>query len=258
MCCCLVSPPRLQNLVVHFRIPSSQSSLLPLLEKIRGSSGDDEDDDGGGDDGKGGVGGKGKKKGGRKNGREKRRRRRRREGKKNFFILRRNSISYTVFPHSGNVIATGLRDRSVVQSTLDEFRRMLGGDSSSSSSSSFWPRTVVNSTYLGQIGCNSNSSGSSRRKNVSICKVLAWCKTKEEHKSDLSINFRSQFFPGARVKWNRLSGTANVFNNGKYVLVGVREDWQAEKLRNGLCALMTRYWTTTRPEKSCAQHADLC
>ena len=112
---------------------------------------------------------------------------------------------------------------------------------------------MVNSTYDGCITCN--------WKEGSACRALARFKKEQIKNSEqrkISVSFRSQFFPGARIRWKgeKCEGTVNLFNNGKYVIVGVKKEERAQILYHQLCAIMKTYWTTLNEPTSCVWTAD--
>lgn len=156
----------------------------------------------------------------------------------NFYVVKDGeNRSFTVFPVSGNVICTGVKMAKYVPEALASFCRLtsVGEDGLSE-----WE--VVNSTYLGKILCINEG--------VPACRMMALYK-KLEAGRDVSIAFRSQFFPGVRIRWTGL-GTINLFNNGKYVLVGVKTDASAKILYEKLCAITRKYWTTLDEVTWCA------
>lgn len=234
---CLVSEPKLQNLVLFFQLPKKLLSQLKQLEKVA----------------------KRKKSG----------------GGRNFFIFKpsyslqqqrgilttppsrkKGGISFTVFPIKGSVIVTGLRSASFVPKTLDlfheEYQRAIndnwsGGEENDInivSPASTWNRRIVNSTYNGRIDCQ----------DIDITSYDILTKKKleaEAQDKNLTISFRTQFFPGILLKWKNLQGSCNVFNNGQYILVGTKTELEKELLYKELCALIMSYWTTMTPETSC-------
>ena len=166
--------------------------------------------------------------------------------KKNFYVFGHRSLSFTVFPKSGHVIVTGVRDHCAVDSVLRRFSRALRLPVEEVRRSA----KVVNSTFDGHICCEWEGG--------SACQALARFKRSsagELHKRDVQVSFRSQFFPGARVRYKDL-GTVNLFNNGKYILVGVKEGERAQTLHREICAIMRTYWTTSAQPTSCAWTAD--
>ncbi len=218
---CHLPPPAVQNVVVNFRLrPSERDRLLDSAE-----------------------------------GRELRR------SGRNFYVTKvrqhtlvddwrrgrereRGLLSFTVFPKSGSVIATGVRRPSEVPAALAAFAaRLLPGGADDGPSS--WRRRVVNSTYVGRITCSNR---------ISTHRALARYKrpgaTAKE--SDVSVSFRSHFFPGGLIKWKGLRGSVNLFNNGRYVIVGAARQSDVRHLHRRLCALMRDSSTTLGPGTSCA------
>ena len=166
--------------------------------------------------------------------------------RKNFYVFGHRSLSFTVFPKSGHVIVTGVRDHCMVESVLRRLAHALHLPAEEVRLGA----KVVNSTFDGHICCEWEGG--------SACQALARFKRSPEgelHKRDVQVSFRSQFFPGARVRYKDL-GTINLFNNGKYILVGVKRGELAQVLHRELCAIMRTYWTTSTQRTSCAWTAD--
>lgn len=161
------------------------------------------------------------------------------------------SVTYTIFPESCCVVATGIRREKRIKSALRRFRVAAALDRSRGEI--LLPHTVTNSTYSGIVECSGKKEG----REVSVCQAVSELYFGEEGGWEAedderwSIGFRSQFFPGLRLRW-RGGGTVNLFNNGKYVLVGVRSREQANRLAAELCALMRRCWTTLGGVTWCA------
>ena len=166
--------------------------------------------------------------------------------RRNFYVLGGRRPTFIVFPKSGHVIATGIREPDDVKEAVDIFAYLF-----------HIPRRHVarelkrvNATYSGGVVCVER---------VCMSETLACYQSggsQEGYKSGLSVTFRSQFFPSVQVKWVGCKGTLNLFNNGKYVLVGVRDREEADKLYRGLCALMEERCTTIAAETSCAWSAE--
>ena len=152
---------------------------------------------------------------------------------------RRHVVSFTVFPSSGSVIATGVRSSSDVLSALSLFSSLTDLKRPSA-----WSRKVVNSTYVGSVTCGDSP--------VSTHRSLARYKESGEKAEEVNISFRPQFFPGGLIRWRATPGSVNLFNNGKYVVVGVRTESEARWLGRRLCALIRTHWTTTKSRTSCA------
>ncbi len=250
--CCKVTPPKVRNVVIHFKVRGEEGRRLKLFDlvvraRVRSEKKRDNEAE---------MLWLARGKSERWTARWVARRRRR-EGKKpgrwrggrngNFYTFRLadgDSTSFTVFPESCNVIATGISHPDKMWPTLVLFGEEVGLRKG-------WLERarITNSTYTGGIECS--------EKHVSACRALARYQKDEgaEYKKDTSISFRSQFFPGARIRCQDI-GTVNLFNNGKYVLIGVSNDSQARRLFVRLCAIMQRYWTTQGQETSCAWSAE--
>ena len=216
---CIVTTPCVQNIVVHFRVPPQDISCLveqALTSKCKKS-------------------------------------------RKNFYIFRlpnknnsqsfskkggkRRGTSYTVFPGKGSVIVTGISSSNDILPALESFSQSFSGGKAFTSSFRDWDKKIVNSTHVGHLECVDSS--------ISIHRTLSEFK-KEQNSvrgvDDVSISFRSEFFPGILLRWTKTPGSVNLFHNGYYVLVGTKSEDQAQALYNRLCVLMRTCWTTmTRP-----------
>lgn len=211
-----VSEPRVENLVVHFKVPENGRQRLlqtPAAENFDAS-------------------------------------------RRNFYVLRLNcrehlqsrpcrrrrrhrskgGLAFTVFPRGGSVIATGISSFSFIDRALEEFALVT-----KTGPAGEWYKKVVNSTYSGSVEPADDGD--------SILRKVAYLKSADK---SISISFRSHFFPGILIKWEGTRGSVNLFNNGRYVLVGLSCKEQVAALRQRLCALMTSCWTTTAPAMSCA------
>ena len=237
---CRLSPPALKNLVLHFRTAGGgecekEKELLRAVDlreeaELRRSLEERE---------------RGKEEEKEKEEKEEgvlRKRLRKRRGR-NFFILRRGRVTFTIFVDGGHVIVTGVRDlHKSLEDAVSDFHEVTGGEVRLERGT----QKVVNSTYVGCLEC------ADERRRTSTCRALA-----QGAAEGLSTSFRTQFFPGVRVRRSRKGGggggggTANVFNNGKYVLVGVKSDEEADTLRREVCALIRTSWMTSTAPTSC-------
>lgn len=168
--------------------------------------------------------------------------------KKNFFVLKEEKYSFTIFPASGDIIVTGIPCGKKIQPALRVFLRLTGV-------AHYWTRCglkIVNSTYTGKLACTHDV--------ISTSYVLRKYKDhlRDANRRDIDIHFRTQFFPGARLHWKDKRGTVNFFNNGNYVIVGVRSKREARRLYRELCAIMEKFWRTLKPPTSCAWSVDSC
>lgn len=176
--------------------------------------------------------------------------------RRNFYIVRfpeRPRCAYTVFPRSGCVNVTGLRSTEEACEALSALGTRLDA---SDEEVDGWAKKIVNSTFYGSIVCSERS--------VTTCRVLSRAAAAANGgggggngggRDEMHISLRTQFFPGARVRWAG-KGTVNFFNNGKYVIVGARSRAAARELHSKICALMGEYWTTSSGPMSCAWTAD--
>jgi TATA-box binding protein (TBP) (component of TFIID and TFIIIB) len=168
------------------------------------------------------------------------------ERRRNFYVVRRpapsRSTTFTVFPASGSVIATGLRRHRDVSEAVAWFAaEVVGRRRQEDDPFRRWGGRVVNSTHAGSVEC-------SARPAVSACRAAA----AGADKSGARVSLRSQFFPGVLVKWDGCAGAVNLFNNGKFIIVGASTDGQVRELHARLCALIRECWTTFARRTSCA------
>ncbi len=251
---CRVTEPELQNLVVHFRALGEAGEVLVPLRRppSRGSR------PGGGNfyvllrppppQRLGGGGGDLRPR------RRRRRRRRRRLPEEEEEEEEETALSFTVFPSTGSVIASGLRARAEILPVLTDFAREvceLRGGGEARAAAGRWGERVVNSTHAGSIECESRGT--------SACRAVALSRRgRRGDKSAARVSLRSQFFPSSLVRWSDCRGTVSVFNNGRYVIVGSREEEETREVYLRLCALIRANWTTTDRATSCAWSADWC
>jgi TATA-box binding protein (TBP) (component of TFIID and TFIIIB) len=220
---CRLTQPELQNLVVFFKLPSSveKKKLLNISPAINFA-----------------------------------------ENPRNFYVFRldlhtgelkerkkhkgqqkgvKKGLSFTVFPKSGSVIATGLNSHLQIEPALKHFAHFIN-----TSGSANWKKTIVNSTYAGKTICCDGEI-------ISMYRIFFSAKKELDDVKTLSLSFRSHFFPGILIKWNEIKGSVNVFDNGCYVIVGTDgSQHQVNSIYAQLCALIRTYWTTSTPAISCA------
>lgn len=159
----------------------------------------------------------------------------------NFFVLKRRRRSFTVFPEGGTVVLTGVREFDRLPGVLRDFAGALGL-SSPRKRANGWRMKVINGTYTGRLNPTlSRPLGAVSRR----LSRYATARSEMENRGVLpfdwpSVAFRSQFFPGVRLRWNAESGggTANVFNNGNFVLVGVTRRDRAKNISEKICAII--------------------
>jgi hypothetical protein len=195
---------------------------------------------------------------------------------RNFFVFAADSNNwrgeryvYTVFPKSGSVVVTGLRTMpDVRQYRLVEHLRAEDKDRIPSAIVTFCNITDLPLREIKDVKVtNSTWSGSllpAEKVPVqlgSVMEVLSnysdWLTTEgSELAHQVSISFRSQFFPGARLQHLRLKGTINLFNNGSFVIVGVEKACQVRKLLLWISAIMNAHWKNPLGGKSCAWTAE--
>ncbi len=168
-------------------------------------------------------------------------------GGKNFYVVKKDhGYSYTVFPKSGDVIATGVKDYDQIEPAVRYFERLF-------ETAVVRPWKVVNSTHVGRIELPSSSSA---------CRLLAEYDRRQRERvddddDDIRVTFKSDFFPGAHVKTStKGGGSANVFNNGNYVLVGIQDRDDVARWRERLSAIMNASSTTWTQPIASAWSAD--
>ncbi len=182
----------------------------------------------------------------------------------NFYVIRwrtknqrRRRPSFTFFPASGHVIGTGIiggEDQFPI--ALETFARTGGiwshvfTFSQQQQEQPWWRRwkpRVVNSTYTGWLrggdgktyACKTLAENFRAAAAATAAAAAAAAPVGvDKDKRRVQVSFRSQFFPGARIHWRDL-GTINLFNNGKYVIVGVKNEHEALQARERLCHLLS-------------------
>lgn len=177
-------------------------------------------------------------------------------GSRNFYVTRCPPVSFTVFAESGHVIATGIRHLGLVSEVPETF---AGHESLCTKTLDLWegPR-VVNSTYAGRIHPITPPEELAKTGGWCTSVVLARFSDDLEGLKGARVSFRSQSFPSIVLRWEKGDGCINVFNNGNYVLVGVRTEGQARLLSEKLCAIMNKYWKMSGLETGCAWIAGWC
>jgi hypothetical protein len=228
---CFVSEPTLQNLVVHVRLPREESTRELLLGTPAAAA----------------------------SARDSREGRRRRS---NFYVLRpdggcggerrpakkrgvRRGLSFTVFPKGCSVIVTGLSHPDEVVPALRRLAEIVGAPAGEIAR---WERRTVNSTHTGSVVCSDGRT--SIREALDRLRRGA-APDDDDDASAASISFRTQFFPGILLRWGDLRGSANLFDNGRYILVGTRREGETRRLYERLCALTRDNWTTLLPGTPC-------
>lgn len=203
---------------------------------------------------------------------------------KNFFVFSSLGISYTVFPSSLDVIATGINTSDQIPLVRARMiKNFIHGfplphliskkeEKCLFNAYSNGAMKIINSTYSGHVFCEDLRRGTSILSHV-LHKLV---NVSSHLNCYVSVHFRSQVFPGVRLRFQQKQersnsssnntvdkccknsgwkGTVNVFNNGNYVLIGVRSKKEAEFIHSTLCALMKQYWTTLAGDQGCAWSA---
>jgi TATA-box binding protein (TBP) (component of TFIID and TFIIIB) len=185
----------------------------------------------------------------------------------NFFCVQWCTFNYTVFPSTGSVVATGIKREGDVAEATSALCRLFERVAASSSDGpvplvTSAPR-VTNSTRTGSV-----QTCPQAKNQVSTCQRLhEWreaIKAKRERGETISaeenanLQFRPHFFPGVRITWPDAVGTLTLFNNGKFVIVGTTNSEQADTVHRRLCAIISKFWTTSSGETACAWSADSC
>jgi hypothetical protein len=172
---------------------------------------------------------------------------------RNFFVLAADSgkangerYVFTVFPASGSVVATGLRSFPSwfdPEKPADEAPEVIRTFSELTGipSSEIHGLRVTNSTWSGSLrphGATPESLGSVMR----VISDYSRSMSGGELSGLVSIDFRSQFFPGVRLQLGGVRGTINLFNNGSFVIVGARRASEAMVHLRWLAAIMNECW----------------
>ncbi len=170
----------------------------------------------------------------------------------NFVCFKLSGVSFTIFPHSGNVIGTGIKRKPHILKAVKMFLDTVGLRGGVERHLEIL--RITNSTYSGSIECVCLDSGQ-----ITIWQALSHlpdfnAETNDGYLNEWDVSFRSQFFPGIRIRHIH-GGTVNLFNNGKFVLVGVKGERHARRLTKKLCVFMRKCWMTLREEMLCAWNA---
>lgn len=216
--CCKVTKPDVKNIVIHFKFNDRKRKYIKRLRiYVEGKKGE----------------------------------KHHRQNHGNFICVKENGVSFTIFPHSGNVIATGIKERSSILPIVKKFLATIKLNKTLSCLSIL---RITNSTYSGSIVCSSLDN-----EHLTVSEALSYF-IENVDKNDIILNewdvsFRSQFFPGIRIRHIN-GGTINLFNNGKFVLVGVKSRKRVRHLTNQLCVFMKKCWMTLDEETSCVWSVD--
>ena len=187
----------------------------------------------------------------------------------NFVCIKLNGVSFTIFPLSGNIIGTGIKRKSHIFKCVGMFLDTIGLRGGGIEKILNILR-ITNSTYSGSIECVCLES-----EQITVCQALSHLHDYDigddvdsgeteggrnvandgEYLNEWDVSFRSQFFPGIRIR-HIDGGTINLFNNGKFVLVGVKSRRQVSQLTKKLCVFMRRCWMTLKEETMCAWNVD--
>lgn len=167
----------------------------------------------------------------------------------------RLTFSFSVFPSTGTVTATGIQrhEDDAFRHVLTQFARLTDIDPTRLSPEKT-DLKVVNSTYSGELVCSALGEAEDARR-VSFSEKLHRASSLPRVRADVDVSFRSQFFPAAKLNFSGVKGTAHVFNNGKYVLVGVVSPAHARDLTGRLCAVMNACSITSTRANPCAWSA---
>ena len=183
----------------------------------------------------------------------------------NFFTCRggkeaSENVSYVIFPGSGDVIVTGLSNERSIRPVLRD-ACMLFGYSSPSVLSCTTPR-IVNSTWGGAVICRHFAINGKRSERSHwaekdgpakyMMEVMGRYSAANKNNPDLCCCIRSSFFPGVKLRHQKLRGTINFFSSGRYVMVGITNRREALRLHAWLSAIMRRYWMTREVDSPCA------
>ena len=181
---------------------------------------------------------------------------------RNFYTVKSKeyrNVSFIIFPYSGNVIVTGIRDEKGIHDVLLNAAELFGYRTLTEMCRS--TPTVINSTWCGEVVCYFYSIPAGKTRlgwnnkllpKKYVMSVISRYSHANMNNADLVCNPRSSFFPGVKLRHQKLRGTINLFNSGKYVLVGVRNKREASKLHAWLSAIMKKFWTTNIREIPCA------
>ena len=163
-----------------------------------------------------------------------------------------SELVYTVFPRAGSVVVTGCRelydDHHLHGDNERPLPLRLFAEKLDLDPALLYGVRVVNSTWSGRIP-EADRLGP-------IMRILRRCWDVVELADPLvTISFRTQFFPSARVQFGLMRGVINVFNNGNLVIVGVKGRRDMTRLLARFAALIDEYSTSPDGAPRCAWSA---
>ena len=182
---------------------------------------------------------------------------------RNFFVLAADGeeerFVYTIFPASGCVVATGLRSyprflpaacAEMLCPLPDALKTFCG--LTGVRPENIWDVRVTNSTWSGSLRPRNSYKETLGSVMEMLSRYSSHCSRGRAEEEAISIDFRSQFFPGARLQHAHLAGVINLFNNGSFVIVGVRSEKEVDALLRWLAAIINEFWKKPPGEKSYA------
>jgi hypothetical protein len=146
---------------------------------------------------------------------------------------------YTIFPDRGYVNVSGVGDFGEIGPALDWFNSVF------KTSVSMRRAKVDNSTSSGRLAC-AHAAHASGRLNLPRFKNYIEHNCAEAREKRLRFSLRPFYFPGGVLQCGRRGapdrkGSAILFANAKYVLVGPKSPEEIGELHRLVCALTTKY-----------------
>ena len=176
-------------------------------------------------------------------------------------------VTFTSFPKTGDVLVTGLKSEGDLKKAAYKFcettaTRIRDEDEvgefsigvleharTGKDSVSFVDPWVTDTVWTGLVSCRRVRSG---RKNEAM--VTALSKYFKNNMSDRRVEARfvKGSIPSAILRRTDLRGWISVYCHGVYVVSGVRDRFEATKLREWLFEIMAQHWTEIPRGRKCA------
>lgn len=160
---------------------------------------------------------------------------------------------YTVFPGSGHINVSGVKDFAHIQSALDVFNQIF------KTGATLADIKVDNSTSSGRLLCHCDdtcSSSNSRRLNLYLLKRFVDSDPASQA-AGFYLSLRPHFFPGAvlrrRGQAAKKRASVILFANCKFVIVGAKSPEHIRETHRAVCALTRQCMTMSRGERPSAQ-----
>ncbi len=175
------------------------------------------------------------------------------------------ATTFTSYPLKGDVLVSGLRAESDLKKAADVFCQATGTrirdedeistgilEHSGEDEVSFVDPWVTDSVWTGVVSCRSVRPG---RKNDTMVRALSKYFRRTMSDRRVEVVFVRGSIPSVILRRDDLRGRVSVFSHGAYVITGVRDGFEAAKLREWLFEIMAQHWTETKRGCPCATAA---